>query len=277
MVRAVLPILLILATTTEPNGLTVPRDSMNGEVQLYTLFSSRGEPIDWQADSHTTPNAFSPMCGFTATYVLNQAGSHFGLAWYNDTGATPAAADLHTLVPAGSPVGTMFNGTAIQNDPAYAGGLVGFALIGGETHYSNPAYDTVCTLCSPQGPWITAVVYASKVTPNAYYLCFEDGSTSAVGWNNDGDFNDDVYFITGITCSGGGQPCDTGQQGVCGPGVTQCTPGGTACTPITPSSAEQCNGLDDDCNGQVDDGMGLCPQDQVCFQGQCVSRCLTEL
>ena len=90
---------LASATVTEPNGLAVPVTT-GSEVQLGTLFSQRGENIDWQTDSHVTPNAFSPLCGFTATYVLNQAGSHFGLAWYNETGTPPAATDLHQLVAA---------------------------------------------------------------------------------------------------------------------------------------------------------------------------------
>ncbi len=211
--------------------------------------------------------SFSPLCGFSATYVLNQAGSHFGLAWYNDTGTQPTAADLHVLVPANSAVGTMFNGTAIKSDPAYTGGVVGFALVGGETHYTNDAYDTVCTSCSPPGPWITALMYASTVTPNAYYICFEDGPTSATGWNNDGDFNDDVYFLTGVTCQGGGQPCDTGKPGICAAGLTQCAASGTTCQQLNqPSPTETCNGLDDNCNGTVDEG-AMCPDDKVCEMG----------
>ena len=261
------------ATVTEPNGLAVPIDS-SPEVQLYTLFTERGESINWQTDAHTTPNAFSPLCGFTATYVLNQAGSHFGLAWYNDTGVTPAASDLHQLVAANSPVGTSFTGTVIRSDPSYTGGLVGFALIGGETHYTNPAYDTLCSGCTPPAPWITALMYASTVTPSAYYICFEDGSTSATTWNNDGDFNDDVYFVTGISCLGGGQPCDTGKPGICAAGLTQCSATGTTCTELNPPAAsETCNGLDDNCNGTTDEG-APCPTGYVCDKGTCVAACL---
>ncbi len=261
------------ATVTEPNGLAVPIDS-TPETQLYTLFTSRGESINWQTDAHTTPNAFSPLCGFTATYVLNQAGSHFGLAWYNDTGTTPAATDLHQLVAANSAVGTTFSGTVIRSDPAYTGGLVGFALIGGETHYTNPAYDTLCSGCNPQAPWITALMYASTVSTSAYYICFEDGSTSATSWNNDGDFNDDVYFVTGISCSGGGLPCDTGKPGICEAGLTQCAATGTTCVELNPPAPkETCNGLDDDCNGQTDEGP-ICPVGFVCQKGSCVAACL---
>src|ERR1019366_5433575 len=111
---SVAPALSLVATAasavTEPNGLAVPIDS-SPETQLYTLFSNRGETINWKTDAHTAPNQFSPLCGFTATYVLNQAGSHFGLAWYNDTGTVPTAAELHQLVAANSAVGTTFSGT----------------------------------------------------------------------------------------------------------------------------------------------------------------------
>ncbi|APR78082.1 Hypothetical protein A7982_03429 [Minicystis rosea] len=262
------------ATVTEPNGLQVPIDTSgnNGESQLYTLFSNQGDAVDWQADAHTTPNAFSPLCGFTATFVLNQAGSHFGLAWYNETGTIPQTSDLHILVPANSAVGTTFNGTSIKNDPNYAGGLVGFALVGGETHYTNPAYNRICSGCNPAGPWITALIYASKKTPNAYYIAFEDGGTTASGWSNDGDFNDDVFFLTGITCSGGGQPCDTGKDGICNAGLTQCTANGVTCQQLSQPKTETCNGIDDDCNGAVDDG-ATCEAGFVCDKGTCVQSC----
>jgi hypothetical protein len=259
------------ATATEPNGLVIPRDSMNGETQLYTLFTNRGEPIDWIADGKTTPNSFSPRCGFGATYILNEAGSHFGLAWYNDKGTAPSAAELHVIVPANSPLGTTFSGADIIKDPAYGGGQIGFALIGGETHYSNPAYDNVCSACSPAGPWITAVIYQSKLSPNTYYLAFEDGATSASGWNNDGDFNDDVYTITGVTCSGSGAPCDTGKKGVCAKGTTSCVNGALTCVGLVSAGSKTCNGLDNDCDGVIDDGP--CGVDEVCAQGRCTPKC----
>jgi MYXO-CTERM domain-containing protein len=261
-----------------PNGLLVPIDS-SPEIQLYTLFSQRGEAIDWRMDAHTTPNAFSPLCGFTATFMLNQAGSKFGLAWYNETGTTPTAADLHEIVPAGTPVGSMVMGATIKSDPNYTGGLVGFALEAPASeggHFTNQAYNTVCsapTVCNPAEPWILALMYASTVTPNAYYICFEDGSTASNGWGNDGDFNDDVFFLTGITCEGGGVPCDTGMPGICAAGLTQCGPNGTTCQQLNQPMPEKCNGVDDDCNGLVDDGPNLCPTGQVCSMGMCVASC----
>ena len=136
------------ATVTQPNGLVTPRDSANGETQLFTMFSNLGEPIDWIADAASTPNVFSPLCGFTAKFVLKQSGSNLGFAWYNDNGAAPQPADLHTIVPAGSPVGTIITGASIKADPAYEGGLVGFALVGAQTHYSNPKWNPVCSGCT---------------------------------------------------------------------------------------------------------------------------------
>ena len=264
--------------TYAPTGQLVPQPAPANEQSLNVFFTTVvNEAIDWRADAAVTPDAFSPLCGFTAKFVLNQAGSHFGLAWYNETGTPPPASDLHVLLNAGAPVGTMFNGTAIKNDPAYTGGLVGFALVGGETHYTNKAYDNLCsdtTVCNPAATWITALMYASKNTPNAYYICFEDGGTGANSWNNDGDFNDDVFFLTGITCAGGGQPCDTGMQGICASGVTQCTATGTTCQQVTQPTTETCNGLDDDCNGMVDDG-AVCPAGEVCDKGMCVQACGT--
>src|SRR5262249_9104182 len=155
-------------------------------------------------------------------------------------------ADLHEIVPAGAPLGQVINGVTIKNDPAYKGGLVGFALeVGGSeiAHFTNASYDINCTSCNTPGHWITAIVYPSVVTPNAYYICFEDGTTTYYGWSNDGDFNDDVFFLTGITCAGGGQPCDTGKKGICASGVSQCTANGTICQPVTAPATEACNGL----------------------------------
>lgn len=263
------------ALVTEPNGDVVPKDSQNGEVQLYSLFSQLGEGIDWQADAASTPGAFSPLCGFAATFVLHEAGSSLGIAWYNAGNGAPGPADLHVVVPAGAAVGTVIASADIKKDPAYSGGLVGFALVGGQTHYSEVSLDPVCSGCNPPAPWITAVIYPSKNTPNAYYVAFEDGPMGADpgSFNNDGDFNDYVYFLTGITCSGGGLPCDTGVPGACGPGLTKCTPSGTTCQGLAqPAPKETCNGLDDDCDGETDEG-DLCQPGFVCDKGTCVAAC----
>ena len=140
-----------LATVTQPNGLVVPRDSANGEVQLYTLFQNRGEPLDYQADGYATPDTFSPLCEFTAELVLNQTASVLAVGWYNvdpNASMAPDVADIHVIVPAGSPVGTVISATDIRNDPAYAGGSIGFALVGSQTHYTESQWNPGCSGCA---------------------------------------------------------------------------------------------------------------------------------
>ncbi|APR77685.1 Type IV fimbrial biogenesis protein PilY1 [Minicystis rosea] len=265
------------AAVSEPDGTTVPKASSD-VTQLNTFFAQQGEPIDWLADAASTPNAFSPLCGFSATFLLHGADCPLDFAWYNETGQPPSASDLHTIIPAYAPVGTSFTGTDIKNDPAYLGGLVGFALVGSfsqfctQTHYSNPKWNQNCSGCNPQASWITTLIYPSKKTPSAFYLAFEDGPTSTFSFNNDGDFNDDVYFISGVTCVGGGQPCDTQKLGICASGITQCTATGTVCQDLSPPAQEKCNGLDDDCNGQTDEG-DICPAGRICDKGKCVESC----
>lgn len=263
------------ATVTEPNGLVVPLDSQNGETQLYSFFQGQGEPIDWTADAHTAPDVFSPLCDFSATFLLHEAGSNLGVGWYNaGGGSAPAPSDIHVVVPAGTPVGTVVSSATIKGDPAYAGGLVGFALVGAQTHYSEQAWNPVCSGCSQPGPWATAVVYASKNVPNAYYLAFEDGNVGTSSFGNDGDFNDDVFLFKGITCAGGGVTCDSGHPGACAVGVTVCTTGGVDCQPLAQPADEACNGIDDDCDGTADED-APCPGDEVCDRGTCVAPCGT--
>ena len=54
----------------------------------------------------------------------------------------------------------------------------------------------------------------------------------------------------------GGQACETGEPGVCGPGIMRCTGGRMACVAFAEPAAEQCNGADDDCDGTLDEDDG---------------------
>lgn len=144
------------AQVTEPNGAVLPRDSMNGETQLYTLFTMRGESIDYMRDGASMPAVFSPLCDFRATLVLNQTASHLAVGWYNTDGVSSVPndpADIHVIVPIDSPVGTAITGATIRSDAAYTGGLVGFALVGWQTHYTEARLDPRCTTCASPGPW----------------------------------------------------------------------------------------------------------------------------
>ncbi|MCC6523856.1 MAG: hypothetical protein IT373_14455 [Polyangiaceae bacterium] len=53
---------------------------------------------------------------------------------------------------------------------------------------------------------------------------------------------------------GGGANCDTGLQGVCGPGRLHCVAGTVSCVQNVASSSEACDGVDNDCDGSTDEG-----------------------
>jgi MYXO-CTERM domain-containing protein len=193
----------------------------------------------------------------------------------------------------------------IRGDNRWRGGQIGFALIGStqatatgavcaQTKYSEAELNDR----SPAGgttngaPWVTTLIYQSIADPNAYYIAFEDQPSCTASWRgctagsqtqalpagqgNDGDFNDFVFYVSGITCKDGGKPCEVpGQMGICAGGVTECASGGmtTTCRQAVMPQPEKCDAVDNDCNGFVDDGDGLCPADSVCDRGTCVRKC----
>ncbi|HVV16395.1 MAG TPA: DUF4114 domain-containing protein [Polyangia bacterium] len=176
-----------------------------------------------------------------------------------------------------------WNASSIAMDPRYKGGQVGFALIGNsgqcsQTKYSQAELNVTATKYNM--PWVTTLIYQSTVDPSSYYIAFEDQPMSPTDWKQygcDGDFNDFVFYVTGLDCQGGGVDCDTMLPGVCAGGTTQCSSGGMTikCVPNIQPSNEKCNGLDDDCDGTVDnaDAPGLCDAGYVCSQGKCIPPC----
>lgn len=223
--------------------------------QIYELI-----PADTSVAFQCEDDDFCPL----ATMMTTQAGQH---DW------TPR----------------QFSAADIREDPRYQGGLVGFALIGKagtyctQTKYSQRELNTVCTDCTPRAPWVTTLIYTSTASPDAFYVAFEDLPVTATDWRanvggyaNDGDFNDFVYYITGVTCEGGGQVCDTGLQGACAIGRTGCaTDGDPECLPVLEpgEQRERCDNIDNDCDGEVDNGEGLCEEGLVCNRGSCVPYC----
>lgn len=198
------------------------------------------------------------------------------------------AAGMGAINFAGAPTMLIsFTADSIRTDPNYLGGEIGFALKGragtdcSQTHFSEQRLNIECTApgCMAGDTWIAAIIYQSQVTPNAYYIAFEDlpmspGDFGGPGpYFNDGDFNDFVYFVEGITCDGGGEPCDTMLPGVCGPGLTECQPDGSIeCRSQIDASDEKCDALDNDCDGEIDEG-DLCDANEICVRGNCVPYC----
>jgi hypothetical protein len=286
----------VRASVTEPNGQVVPdlaqvATPTYNETTLQAYFDGTGENIDAVVAASNEPGKFSPLCNFDAELVLSVSGAKAGIAWYNvdeaNPTAPPAATDLHHILLPSNTANTSIKSADIRNDPAYKGGYIGFALTkdfdNSETtppdaiYYSEYQRNYLCTDCSPEAHWIAALAYRSTQRSDTYYLAFEDwegARSTASSWQNDGDFNDKVFKLVGISCAGGGLECDTGALGLCGKGVTECALDGGAptCTPLYQARAEQCDAIDNDCNGQVDDG-DLCPTDQICKNGSCVFRC----
>ena len=72
------------------------------------------------------------------------------------------------------------------------------------------------------------------------------------GLDNDCDGRVDVDVL------GVGASCDTGEQGVCRPGISQCADGAPVCVPEKAPEPEACDGEDNDCDGGVDEGHVCC-------------------
>jgi hypothetical protein len=294
---AVLALALVCRTAAaqviEPNGTSVPGPTTD-QISLQQYFTNTAkENINAVADASIVPATFTPLCNFQATLVLSQSSATGGLGWYNvpNTTTDPNHTQTPTVYPIGTfpmIVGTTVGSSDIRSNTMYAGGLVGFALMKAvgtngaviPVYYSEDTRNADCTGCTGAGMtpgyWKMMLSYESTVTSNEYYMAWEDweGANTTTWFGNDGDFNDKVFAISGVTCDGGGVPCQTTMQGVCANGITQCVVGGApTCVPTIKPSAEKCDNLDNDCNGMVDDGDGLCPTGQVCVQGKCTGPC----
>lgn len=176
----------------------------------------------------------------------------------------------------------------ISKNEHYKGGYVGFAVIGNPDKCPQNKYSMYeHNQRNASGtPWVTTLIYHSSVDPGGFYMAFEDLPMSAADWHKkdansteggaDGDFNDFVFYVTGLTCAGGNMPCNTGLQGACSVGRTDCAAEGESpiCRPVVQKGPEICDNVDNDCDGVIDNGDSLCGADKpICFQGQCVGTC----
>jgi hypothetical protein len=124
----------------------------------------------------------------------------------------------------------------VREDPAFSpescpSQRIGFAIVGNpksfcpQTKYSEQVLNQICSLAECDGQsWASAVMYRSVADPDAMYFAFEDLPTTATrfdptltslkpyypdmkqpdGWDgqNDGDMNDQVFFVRNAPCPG---------------------------------------------------------------------------
>ena len=286
-----------VAQVVEPNGVEVPAPPStmppSNETTLQAYFDGVGEGIGAVDDAAYEPGSFSPLCDFDATLVLSQSQAQAGIGWYNvPVGGAPTTAipiaEVYEIVPPGTPLNTVINAADIRSHPEYDQGFIGFALtkdFGGQrgrevVYYSEYQRNALCTGCVMPEHWKMALVYASTLDTSTYYLAFEDweGADANTWQGNDGDFNDKVFRLHGISCAGGGLPCEVpGKMGRCAAGLTQCQTvmgGPPECKQIIEEKPETCDNFDNDCNGEIDEG-DLCDANQICVRGMCVGNCAT--
>jgi hypothetical protein len=294
---------------TTPGGFN-PTCGFTG--QLVLRGGSAIAALGWyNVDDPTQPPPVYPLV--PTTILTNQSGTQDNQATPNVNECIQAATAAmalcgggdHDFCPLATPSVTQptqhcwtdvsFQSGMIKDDPHYLKGLVGFALWQNDhtkqIKYSEAKLNVPCTAagCGPNDRWVTALIWQSTVDPEGFYLGFEDLGMDPSDWHKlppgdssstgscDGDFNDFVYYVTGVSCQGGNQPCDTGLKGACAVGHTDCQVGTDppTCRPAVQPGVEICDNVDNDCDGVIDNGDGLCPDPSkpICFQGSCVGTC----
>jgi MYXO-CTERM domain-containing protein len=275
----------------------------------HCIDDSEGTPdlIKVQTDALIAPEAFKPTCALTFKPIVKGGSDHVAFGWYNlkpdpaNAGQflAPTQAELYGMfrLNVGNTPGSALEGQEAKLDLAaeaaagrYTGGEIGFFLAG-DGNLNDLVLDPVTHALT--GKTLTRVFYTqhslnpgstgakkfyqvltwqSVAFKNAFYFGWEDRVASS---SADNDFDDLVFLVTGIQCAGGGEACDTGEEGVCKDGTQQCQKGVLTCVQNIQPSDEKCNALDDDCNGEVDDGDDLCDKREVCDRGRCVPKCNT--
>jgi MYXO-CTERM domain-containing protein len=285
---------------TQPGGSDLlPRLNPNAQcgtsnVQACLDTEEGGRTFEAQETGFLEPETYDPSCNLTFKVLARGGGFRSVFGWYNvkiEDGKAVRPDKHYVFLECTDSVGVE-RALDLAEDPRYEGGLIGFFMASPENPQSSgnqlpgncPQFAADGT--SPSGvgyiyysqrelnpdntgpmSYIHLITWQSDTSKDSFYFGWEDLFSGG-----DNDFDDLLTKVTGIACSGGGEPCQTGQQGICADGRTQCTSGKLTCVPDQVAGAESCNALDDDCNGQVDDG-DLCDAGFVCDRGQCVPNC----
>jgi hypothetical protein len=264
-----------VALAATPALAQVPTPTNN---ELQQLFDSLGEPIDAFSDGNIEPTTFTPDCVIQFEFigkVFSIYNNQFG--WYNVQGRRPTVGELYPIFNSNDEPGATAS-LDIREDARYAGGDIGFWLKTAEgcgfldwdaditrdcgyLYFSEPEW-------SDDGGEVVHLLIFDSPTRRGFYFAWED-----LFEGGDNDFSDHVTFVSNIVCTGAGEVCDTGLEGVCAAGTLQCRSGDLTCMPAQQSRQEQCNGLDDDCDGVVDNGDDLCAPTEICRFGECIRRC----
>ena len=247
--------------------------------------------LDPREDANLIPETFSPVCPMTFT-VESRGTAQFKdiFGWYNVTGSEPNVDDLHVMLDCNATIGDQVV-LDINAEPDYAGGKVGFfigtpqasgsdqcgsgdccatldRIKNGEGHVFYSQRDFNPDASTSGESLIHLLIYDSQIFDHKFYFAWED----IFGGSNN-DFTDLVTSVSGIECSGGGMPCDTGEDGMCSYGVTECdSDGNLVCTQIYQATSEVCDAVDNDCDGVVDNE-ATCDGDAICHNGRCVNSC----
>jgi len=244
---------LVLASSaqavTQPSGTTVPvldtgvTTCADRNVQMC-LNDSEGGPavIDAQADALTAPETFEPTCQLTFTPIVKGGYNNAGFGWYNvkpdpaNAGKflKPLQTELYGMLFLNThqQTGAQVAGQSATLDLAieraagrYTGGKIGFFLASGPYTFNAATHAFVGTInelfftqhelnpgSAAAKPYIQVLTWQSVKQPQSFYFGWEDQTASL---SSDNDFDDLVFLVGGIQCSGSGDACDTGKAGVC--------------------------------------------------------------
>ncbi len=244
-------------------------------------------------DGNSTPETFDPTCNLKFDLLARGAGNRNIFGWYNVTpdpenaGKTPKPdnEDLYTFILASEdpsdPGDPVFSRELAQGRRQLRGRRHRLLHLhrrqsSGRASAGLPPTATTSSISEKafnpdsdeDDPYIHLIIWQSVTFRNSFYFGWEDLLTG-----NDNDFDDILTRVSGITCSGGGEVCETGQEGVCADGTMQCQQGELSCVPNASPSDEKCDALDNDCDGETDEGDDLCDAGLVCDRGKCVPPC----